>query len=56
MNRDKAKSAGDELLKLMTKGYPLGKITKSRDVDEPVIKELVESKPMQRIKAILSAR
>ena len=31
LNRDKAKSAGDELLKLMTKGYPLGKITKSRD-------------------------
>lgn len=31
LNRDKAKSAGNELLKFMTKGYPLGKITKSRD-------------------------
>ena len=31
LNRDKANSTGDELLKLMEKGYPLGKITKSRD-------------------------
>ena len=31
LNMDKAKSAGDELLKLMEKGYLIGKITKSRD-------------------------
>jgi predicted CopG family antitoxin len=31
LNRDKARNAGDRLLKLMKKGYPLGKITKSRD-------------------------
>ena len=31
LNRNKAERAGDELLKLMVKGYPLGKITKGRD-------------------------